>query len=196
MFVELSPLSMTVRLIEEFVKYRQTKQEHELASAEWQNLEKEYIVYLAWRFRHQRMVFTSQLVATVLLTVLVVGLVVSGLVFAFVQLQVAIQRGDISSLQTEMAVETAGRLSVGSSVVGAVVLVISLLFFHLYLKHVFRIAVPTVPHIPLSDTDAPVRLPWLQATVGGIRELSTDLAPPEELGDEREDGTEGVKPDS
>jgi hypothetical protein len=66
----------------------------------------------------------------------------------------AINLGDLSSLSTEIEVQTAGKLSMNSSIIGAVVLVISLLFFNLYLKHVFQIKHINPPHVGLSDTDA------------------------------------------
>ena len=40
-----------------------------------------------------------------------------------------------------------------SSVLGALVLVISLVFFYLYLNNVFRIQYPTPPHVGFSETD-------------------------------------------
>lgn len=112
------------------------------------------MVHLKWRFQYPKRVLGQQLVYSWLLTLLVIALVVCGLVFSFVQLRAAIEFGDLSSLNTEMAVETAGKLSMNSSIIGAVVLVISLLFFNLYLKHVFQIKHVTPPHVGLSETDA------------------------------------------
>lgn len=60
------------------------------------------------------------------------------------------------SLKTDVVIETAGQLSFKSSLVGATVLIVSLAFFYLYLKHVFQIQHPVPPHISLVETDAPV----------------------------------------
>jgi hypothetical protein len=51
-------------------------------------------------------------------------------------------------------VEAAGKLSVSSSIVGAIALVISLAFFALYLKYVFQIKHTHPPHVSFSETDA------------------------------------------
>ena len=141
-------------LVKEWVRLRQSKKADELATAEWQQLEKEYMEHLRWRFQYPKQVFGQQLIYSWLLTILVIGLVVCGLVFSFIQLEAAIELGDLSSLTTELEVQTAGKLSMSSSIVGAVVLVISLVFFNLYLKNVFRIQHPVPPHIALSETDA------------------------------------------
>ena len=177
----LDPALTTVKLLEEFLKYRSTKRAEELKSAEWQQLEKEYIMHLTWRFQYQKQAFTMRMVASVLLTLLVLGLIASGVVFAFLQLNFALQQGDVGSLQTELAVQTAGQVSIGSSVVGAVVLVISLLFFHLYLKHVFQIGYPVPPHISLSDTDARNMLQMLRSSNERKQPSSAESNADEEL---------------
>lgn len=76
----------------------------------------------------------------------------------FIQLNYAITVGDFSSLNTEVEVNAAGRVAISSSVIGAVMLVVSLAFFALYLKYVFQIKHTHPPHISLSDTDAKVIL--------------------------------------
>lgn len=141
-------------LIDAWLKLRKSKAEEELKTEEWKALEREYMEHLRWRFRYPKQAFGQQLMYSWLLTLLVIALVVSGLVFSFIQLNAAIKLGDLSSLSTEIAVQTAGKLSMNSSIVGAVVLVISLLFFNLYLKHVFQIQHPMPPHVALSETDA------------------------------------------
>ena len=112
------------------------------------------MAHLKWRFRYPKKILGQQFVYSWLLTLLVIALVICGLVFSFVQLQAALKLGDVSSLNSTIAIETAGKLSMNSSIIGAVVLVISLVFFNLYLKHVFQIKHLTPPHISLSDTDA------------------------------------------
>jgi len=110
--------------------------------------------HLKWRFKYPSSVFGHQRVISWILTILIFSLIVSGLIFSFIQLNAAIHLGDLSSLSTDIQVKSASTLSMSSSIVGATVLIISLLFFNLYLKHVFQIRWPTAPHVGLSDTDA------------------------------------------
>lgn len=141
-------------LLKEWAQFRQTKKEEELNTPEWQALEKAYVEHLLWRFNYPRKVFGQQIVANWIITFVVLALVVSGLVFSFLQLQYAITLGDLSSLKTAIEIETAGKVSMNSSIVGAITLVISLAFFALYLKYVFQIKHPVPPHVSLSETDA------------------------------------------
>lgn len=80
-------------------------------------------------------------------------LIISGLVFAFWQLNTAITTGNLSNLKTDLSIETAGKVSISSSIVGALVLIISLAFFYLYLKNVFKIQYPTPPHVGFEGTE-------------------------------------------
>jgi hypothetical protein len=147
-------LGMLPRLISEWMVLRKSKKEEELATEEWKQLEQAYMKHLKWRFQYPEKVFGQQAIISWILTFLVLALIVSGLVFSFIQLNAAIQLGDLSSLRTDIQVESASKLSMSSSIVGATVLIISLLFFNLYLKHVFKIRYPTPPHVGMSDTDA------------------------------------------
>ena len=142
------------KLIEEWIALRKSKKEEELATEDWKQLEKAYMEHLKWRFQYPTKIFGQQRAISWILTLLVLALIASGLVFSFIQLKAAIQLGDLSSLSTNIQVESASKLSMSSSIVGAIVLVISLLFFNLYLKHVFKIRYPTPPHVGISDTDA------------------------------------------
>lgn len=144
---------LTERIIDLFFELRKFRREEDLDSDKWNALENAYLEHLKWRFEYPAGVFRQQAITGWAISSLVVILIVSGLVFSFLQLRYAMTIGDLSSLETEMAVETAGRVSVGSSIVGAVVLVISLGFFYLYLRHVFRIQYPRPPHVGLSETD-------------------------------------------
>ena len=141
-------------LLKEWASLRQTKKEEELRAPEWQALEKAYIDHLLWRFNYPKKIFGQQILANWIITFVVLALVVSGLAFSFLQLHYALSLGDLSSLKTSIEVETAGKVSISSSIVGAVTLVISLAFFALYLKYVFQIKHPMPPHVSLSETDA------------------------------------------
>lgn len=155
--VELSGVnyvSSAADLLREWNSLKQTKREDELRDPEWKALEKAYLDHLLWRFKYPKTVFGQQILANWLITGAVLALVVSGLIFSFLQLRYALSLGDFSSLATTVQVETAGKVSISSSVVGAVTLIISLVFFALYLKYVFHIKHPVPPHVGLSDTDA------------------------------------------
>lgn len=142
------------KLIQEWAKLREAKKEEELKTPEWQQLEKSYIDHLKWRFEYPKKVFGQQILANWIITFVVLALVVSGLVFSFLQLQYAITLGDMSALNSSIQIETAGKVSISSSIVGAITLVISLAFFALYLKYVFQIKHTHPPHVSLSETDA------------------------------------------
>ena len=141
-------------LVREWAQLRQTKKEEELKTPEWEALEKAYIEHLLWRFNYPKKVFGQQIISNWIITFVVLALVVSGLVFSFIQLRYAITLGDLSTLKSTVEVETAGKVSISSSIVGAITLVISLAFFALYLKYVFQIKHPVPPHVSLSETDA------------------------------------------
>ncbi|SFP22584.1 hypothetical protein [Enterovibrio norvegicus] len=141
-------------LIQEWSKLREAKKEEELKTPEWQQLEKSYIEHLKWRFEYPKKVFGQQILANWIITFIVLSLVVSGLVFSFIQLQYAITLGDMSVLSSNVKIETAGKVSISSSILGAITLVISLTFFALYLKCVFQIKHTHPPHVSLSETDA------------------------------------------
>lgn len=141
-------------LLKQWSQLRQTKKEEELRTPEWEALEKAYVEHLLWRFNYPKRVFGQQIASNWLITFVVLLLVISGLVFSFLQLRYAITLGDLSSLNSTVEIETAGKVSISSSIVGAITLVISLAFFALYLKYVFQIRHPVPPHVSLSETDA------------------------------------------
>jgi hypothetical protein len=62
--------------------------------------------------------------------------------------------GNFSSMKTDLTIEVADKLAFQSSIIGATVLVISIVFFYLYLKHAFDIKYPLLPHISINETDA------------------------------------------
>ncbi|MDC8803227.1 hypothetical protein PRZ61_07190 [Halomonas pacifica] len=145
---------ITAELLKEWAELRQTKKAEELNTPEWKKLESAYVQHLLWRFQYPKRVFGQQILANWIITLVVLALVVCGIVFSFIQLNYALTVGDFSSLTTEVEVNAAGRVAISSSVIGAVMLVVSLAFFALYLKYVFQIKHTHPPHISLSDTDA------------------------------------------
>jgi hypothetical protein len=88
---------------------------------------------------YNRRVFEWQMVSTQISFFVVIGLVVSGLVFAAIQFRrgmMATQGNPDFSTDLEL---TAKGLKVSSPVLGVVVLALSLGFFYLYLRHVYPI---------------------------------------------------------
>lgn len=146
--------SSLIELIKTFNNLKKTQEAKEDGSPEWQKLEKAYSDHLLWRFEYPKQVYRQKVIATWLIISIVLVMVFCGIAFSYMQLQTAIKLQDFSSLKTDLAISTAGSLSLGSSIVGAVVLTLSLMFFFLYLKHVFAAQSLTPPHLGLLDTDA------------------------------------------
>jgi hypothetical protein len=145
----------TATLIDTWTQLRNSKPKTELESPEWRALETAYMKHLEWRFDYPRKVLQQQFMFAWLITSLVVILVASGIVFSFFQLKKAMDAANLTDLKTEIAIQTAGSLSFSSTLVGAFVLIISLMFFYLYLRYVFSIKSTVPPHIALGETDAP-----------------------------------------
>lgn len=151
--VDLFGFNSTIDLLKEFIKLRQSKKQEELETEDWKTLEKAYYLHLKWRFSYPKKVFNQQMYTGIAISIIVFVLIISGLVFAFWQLDTAITTGNLSNLKTDLSIETAGKISINSSIIGALVLIISLAFFYLYLKNVFKIQYPTPPHVGFEGTD-------------------------------------------
>ena len=82
-----------------------------------------------WMYKYPRKSFCHQLFSAWALTLLVIVIISMGLFFSIRQLNYALKVGDISSLETELAIEKAGRISIRSSVIGGTVLIASIVFF-------------------------------------------------------------------
>ncbi len=140
-YSELFPMGSTIDLLSEFIKLRQSQKKEELESTDWKTLENAYYQHLKWRFNYPKRVFNQQIITGLAISIVVLILIISGLVFSFWQLKYALDIGDFTSLTTEASIETAGKVSINSSIIGAVVLVISLAFFYLYLKMCFKFSI-------------------------------------------------------
>ncbi len=142
-------------LISEWNKIFKDKSADANETEEWKELEVAYYKHLMWRYSCAKIAFIQQTIVAWLITILVLGLVGCGLWLSWYQLKQAILLGNISGLQTEIAVETAGRLSASSSIVGVLVLLISLGFFFLFIHYVFRpwIKVPALMKLTENRVD-------------------------------------------
>jgi hypothetical protein len=109
-----------------------------------QNLSwKNYYDYKNFGYLHRKKVFKWQLFSSKLIFFIVIGLVVSGIYFAGLQFFHAIRlskkQGDLEkSMNTELTASTS-EIKVTSPVLGVIILVLSFLFFFLYLKFVYPI---------------------------------------------------------
>lgn len=120
--------------------------------AKWSTIESEYMEHLKWRFRSARVLHRNQLVLTWMITVAVMALVAAGIAFSFMQLRVLLASPGDRAPTTELAASLS-ELNVSSSILGVVVLGLSLAFFFLFLKYVFLKLTRAPIHLGLSETD-------------------------------------------
>ena len=87
---------------------------------------------------HQRKVFQWQLLSAKLIFAIVTLLVASGIIFAAIQFHHGIRSGRTEDQETEFEASMTG-IKISSPVLGIIILTISLVFFYLYLVHVYPI---------------------------------------------------------
>ena len=100
-----------------------------------------YYQYRIHGFEHRQRVFEWQHVSTKIIFIVVIVLVLSGIYFAAVQFHHGITHrkpGDSEEEATEFVASFKG-VKVKSPVLGVIILVISLVFFYLYLVYVYPI---------------------------------------------------------
>lgn len=98
--------------------------------------------YDAWALENRKRVIERQQTAAWIILAVVVFLVLCGVAFSAIQFYIAMrhaQRGEAAPATTLKA--SLSSIEVSSSVLGVIVLVISLLFFYLYLDRVFSLAI-------------------------------------------------------
>lgn len=98
----------------------------------------EFYAYRSAGYKHRSLVFEWQLFSSKIIFYVVVFLVIIGLFFSGVQFYAAYKNNFVETKSTEISASTSG-LKVSSSVLGVIILVISLLFFYLYLVYVYPI---------------------------------------------------------
>jgi hypothetical protein len=100
-----------------------------------------YFRYMRHGYRHRANVFTWQLISSIIIFSMVICLVFIGIYFAWLQFRLAlkeIEKGKEEDLKTEINVSPK-EIKVSSPVLGVIILVISLLFFYLYLIYIYPI---------------------------------------------------------
>jgi hypothetical protein len=104
---------------------------------------KNYYEYKNFGYAHRKKVFMWQLLSSKLIFFVVVGLVISGIYFAGLQFFHAIKlskkAGDVEKLMNTELSASSDEIKVSSPVLGVIILVLSFLFFFLYLKFVYPI---------------------------------------------------------
>jgi len=100
-----------------------------------------YYRYMRHGYRHRANVFTWQLISSIIIFSMVICLVFIGIYFAWLQFKMAlkeIEKGKEEDLKTEINVSPK-EIKVSSPVLGVIILIISLLFFYLYLVYIYPI---------------------------------------------------------
>ncbi|HKL34520.1 MAG TPA: hypothetical protein VJ919_18415 [Tangfeifania sp.] len=113
-----------------------------LTKEKYQAALQEYYNYHISGLQHREKVFSWQLFSSKIIFVVVIILVFAGIYFAAVQFHTGIKQareklGDFND-RTELSASMKG-IKVSSPVLGVIILVISLVFFYLYLVYVFPI---------------------------------------------------------
>jgi cobalamin biosynthesis Mg chelatase CobN len=114
----------------------------------------EYYDYRLSGFQHRRRVFEWQLLSSKIIFVVVIGLVLVGVYFSWVQFRSSFkppygvdiakkkEDGETVSVErekTELEASLSG-IRISSPILGVIILIISFLFFYLYLAHVYPIS--------------------------------------------------------
>lgn len=99
----------------------------------------EFYAYRSSGYEHRRQVFKWQLYSSKIIFYVVIFLVTIGLFFSGVQFYAAYKNNFTNEKVTELSASTSG-IKVSSSVLGVIILVLSLLFFYLYLVYVYPIS--------------------------------------------------------
>lgn len=106
---------------------------------------KSYYVYMTYGYNHRAGVFSWQLLSSKLIFCIVLFLVFAGMYFAWLQFKNVMMKktnanpgSPIESLATELTASLK-EVKVSSPVLGVIILIISLLFFYLYLVYIYPI---------------------------------------------------------
>ena len=102
-----------------------------------------YYSYMNFGYQHRKNVFYWQLVSSEIIFFVVIGLVLIGVYFAWLQFYHTIKSGKKDgdtdkALSTELTASFK-EIKIVSPVLGVIILIISFLFFYLYLRYVYPI---------------------------------------------------------
>jgi hypothetical protein len=99
----------------------------------------QYFNYFIEGYKHRQNVFHWQLLSSKIIFIVVVLLVFSGIIFAAIQFYDGLKNSLRQTSQTTTFEAGKGGLKVSSPILGVIILVISLVFFYLYLVYVYPI---------------------------------------------------------
>ncbi len=101
---------------------------------------KGYYDYRVAGFDHRARVFEWQLLSSRIIFVLVILIVVVGLYFSWLQFIAGLrENANPEKMSTTVEASPTGGIKVSSPVLGVIILTLSLVFFYLYLVHVYPI---------------------------------------------------------
>ena len=109
-------------------------------------LQQAYTELRLFTYNHIRRTYEWNYISTLIIFWVVILLVISGLIFSAVQFYksiVATRRGQKNVAEASTIEASLQGIKVTSSVLGVIILIISMLFFYLYLAHVYPVI--TVP---------------------------------------------------
>ena len=99
---------------------------------------RDYYRYRSSGLAHRSQVFKWQLLSGKLIFVIVLGLVISGVVFAAIQFRHGLKTDQTEDVATQVELGTKG-IKLSSPILGVIILFLSLGFFYLYLVHIFPV---------------------------------------------------------
>lgn len=103
---------------------------------------REHYLYRASGYKHRREVFEWQLFSSKITFYVVILLVLCGIYFSWVQFNIAMKQtleGKAGEAKVTEVSASAEGIKVSSPILGVIILTLSLLFFYLYLVHVYPI---------------------------------------------------------
>jgi hypothetical protein len=104
---------------------------------------KEYFEYRISGYKHRQNVFHWQLYSSKIIFIVVVFLVIAGIYFSGIQFHSSLKlkklKGSTEENKPTEIVASIKGIKVSSPILGVIILIISLLFFYLYLIHVYPI---------------------------------------------------------
>lgn len=89
-------------------------------------------------YEHREKVFSWQLISSKVIFFAVLFLLIVGVYFSYLQFRKAMKAGSGADLKTDLEASSTG-FKVSSPVLGVIILVISLLFFYMYLVYIYPI---------------------------------------------------------
>jgi hypothetical protein len=103
-----------------------------------------YYYYMNFGYKHRRNVFYWQLVSSKIIFFVVIGLVSIGIYFAWLQfyhtIKLSKESGDVEKMLSTELTASFKEIKIVSPVLGVIILIISFLFFYLYLRYVYPIS--------------------------------------------------------